>query len=240
MERLAFRLRAHADPPGDSQGVHSGCGEYGAVHAGRIPRGGKLRHTPGMYEKRESILERGPRRWRIEPDALVQEFPGGGRTAIRWADVTEVRLRYAPTELKIWRHMFTVRGGGGRIEFDNGHYVGVGDFENRTGAFSAFVGEVLDEVAAKSPRAKLYRGSTPLNYLLLAGPCLLALFFLAYVLWTLPVGVNAGGGIVAAKLALLAFMIPVGMVWAVQAWPRPGTFETLRENLPNVSGVGQS
>lgn len=184
--------------------------------------------TARAYDKRESILEKGSRCWRIEPDALVQAFPGGRTVRLPWAGITEVRLRFAPTEWKTWRYLFTVRGAGGRIEFDNGHYVSVGEFENRSAAFSAFVGAALDEVAARSPKARLYLGSTPLNYTLLAGPALLAFAGLAWVLWALPVS----GGLVAVRLVLLAAMLPVSLLWAVRAWPRRATFETLRQNLP--------
>ncbi len=182
------------------------------------------------YEKRESVLEREPRRWRIEPGALVEELPGGRRTAIAWDDVEEVRLRFDPTQYKSWRHVFSVYGAGATISFDNGHYLAMGEFEDRSASFSPFVSAVLDKV--RSPRARLYAGATPLGYAATAVPLMLGLGLLLLVLWNLPVDADAGGGRILERLFAVAVALPLAGYWAVRSWPRQATRESLLEMLP--------
>lgn len=183
------------------------------------------------YEKRESILETAPRVWRIEPDALVHAFPRGGEFRLPWSEVRRVRLRYAPTEYKRWRYIFSIDGRRGRgMSFDNSHYLGVADFEDRSAAFSAFVSAVLDKVAERAPKAKLYLGSSVLNYTVLMASMLIPMAALCWLILSLP-GWEPNE-MFWARFGIIAAMLPVAGLWIVKARPRHADMATMRENLP--------
>jgi hypothetical protein len=187
----------------------------------------------GSYEKRESIFEKTPRVWRIEPDALVHAFPAGGEFRLPWNEVRRVRLRFAPTEYKPWRYLFSVNGKRGRgISFDNGHYVSIGEFENRSLAFSAFANAVLDKVAERAPGAKLYLGSSVLNYVALLSSMLIPMAGLIWLLLTLQDW--EPNERFWTRLSIIGAMLPLAGLWVVRARPRHADMAALRENLPGV------
>ena len=186
------------------------------------------------YARRENLFEKGERRWVVEAEGLRQSWPQGGELLLRWAEVREIRLTFAPTRFKPWRHKLTLRGPGGAWVIDNVHFAGVGSFEDRSDSFGPFVLACVERVAALAPGATARLGSAPLAYwaqlLSVAAACSL----LAMVVITLPVSFS---GMVWVKLALVAAMLPVLLTFVVRSRPRRITLdvEAFREALPKAA-----
>lgn len=187
------------------------------------------------YGKRENLFEKGERRWVVESGGLRQSWPQGGDLVLRWADVREIRLTYAPTRFKTWRHKLILRGPAGAWVIDNVHFAGIGSFEDRTEAFAPFVLACVERVAALAPGATARLGSAPLAYwaqLLFVGA---AFALLALVVVALPVSFS---GMVWVKLALVAAMLPVLAAFVVRSRPRRIALEVeaFRAALPTGAG----
>ena len=61
------------------------------------------------YRKRENLFEAGEDVWSIEGDSLVHKRADGTEARRKLSEVKSVRLRYAPTSYKTWRHAFEIR-----------------------------------------------------------------------------------------------------------------------------------
>jgi hypothetical protein len=186
------------------------------------------------YAKRENVFEKGERRWVVETGSLRQSWPQGGDLLLRWADVREIRLTYAPTRFKPWRHKLTLRGPAGAWVIDNGHYAGVGDFQDRSDSFGLFVLACVERVAAHAPGAVARLGSAPLAYwaqLLFVGA---AFSLLALVVVAFPVNFS---GLIWLKLLLVAAMLPVFLAFVVRSRPRRIALdiEAFRAALPKAA-----
>ncbi len=187
------------------------------------------------YGKRENVFEKGERRWVVETEGLRQSWPQGGDLLLRWADVRGIRLTYAPTRFKTWRHKLTLRGPAGAWVIDNVHFAGVGSFEDRSDSFGPFVLACVEQVAARAPGAAARLGSAPLAYwaqLLFVGA---ALSLLALVVVALPVNIS---GMIWLKLLLVAAMLPVFLIFVVRSRPRRIALdvEAFRAALPKPAG----
>jgi hypothetical protein len=177
------------------------------------------------YRRRAHAFE-GEATWRAEPDALVWTC-GDRRWTLPWREVTSLRVRFAPTRLKPGRRLCTLKGEGRRIEFDNQHFVGIGEFETRDEAWSAFVRAIAARVAAASPQASAYLGAGPGNYLGSALTLGLGPALLAWVLLTLPLPEGDTRWLVTVKLALVAAMLPTALVWLVRSRPRRTSLDAI-------------
>lgn len=184
------------------------------------------------YAKRENVFEKTERVWTVEPDALVWSGMDGTFARAPWTDVLSVRLTYAPTRMKPWRHKLTLKTRDGAVwTIDNAHFQGVGEFEDRSGSFTPFVLACVERIAALAPAARARLGSDPLAYW--AQLAFVALMFglLAFVIIALP---TPFGAVIWIKLGLIAVMLPVMFSFAVRAWPRSADLdaEAFREALP--------
>lgn len=186
------------------------------------------------YSKRENAFEKGEHVWNAGPDTLVWTRPTGEAVTLLWRDVASVRAAYAPTRFKSWRHVLELKTRrGASILIDNGHFKGVGDFEDRSKTFTPFALACIERVAAHAPQAKAWLGSGPAGYwaqVLFAGGMLALLMV---VLFTLPIG-NGIAWIVFAKLAFIAVSLPLAIRWMIVSRPRSGrlTEEAFRPVLP--------
>lgn len=171
------------------------------------------------YSKRRNLFEKNERVWRITDVALVAVDHLGHENAAAWQDVVALRLAFAPTRFKMWRHVVVLRfRNGERWEIDNAHFAGVANFENRSASYSPFVRELVARVKARSPTAKARVGEALLNYwLLLLGVA--AVFVLAaFLLLGLPL--DGIPGVTWAKLAIILLLLPALGGWAWKARPR--------------------
>ena len=185
------------------------------------------------YARRENLFEKGERRWIVEDTGLRQCWPQGGELLLRWADVREIRLTYAPTRFKTWRHKLTLRGPAGAWVIDNVHYAGVGRFEDRSDSFGPFVLACVEQVAEQAPGAAARLGAAPLAYWAQLLFVAAAFSLLAMVVITLPVNFT---GMIWLKLALVAAMLPVLFVFVVRSRPRRISLhvEAFLEALPKA------
>ncbi len=173
------------------------------------------------YEKRNDLFRSEPHRWRVEDDGIHETVPGKPARLIRWEDVAEMRLQYAPTRFKTWRHVFSLRTAAGeRLEIDNVHFRGAADFEDRSAGYAAFVREVLGRVASRFPKKRLSLGAAPLPYFFQVAWMAVAFYFLAMVLLVFPLPVGSAALSVTIKLGVVAFFLPTVMRWAVRSFPR--------------------
>lgn len=189
------------------------------------------------YRKRENYFEAGEDEWLVEGDVLVHKRADGTVARQKLADVREVRLRFAPTSYKTWRHVFEIRFRTGHAwHIDNGHFAGIGDFEDRSAQFVPFVRDVVALIHRLAPEARAYLGSRWLSYSLQVLMLAVAFTALAVVLVTLPIG-DGIFGIVAIKLAVIAFFVPVLLKWIRRARPRGVPMDAIPEDAyPRVAG----
>lgn len=186
------------------------------------------------YSKRETAFDPGEQVWTVEAEGLRWARADGARLGMAWARVRAVRLTFAPTGLKPWRHKLTlVSRTAGTWTIDNGHFKGVGDFEDRSAGFNPFVLACVERVAAANPAAQGRLGADPLAYWAQMAFVVLGLGALAWVVLALPVDFN---GAQWAKLGVIAALLPTGLLFAVRSWPRPVALdvEAFRAALPEV------
>jgi hypothetical protein len=172
------------------------------------------------YRKRENFFEAGEDVWSVEGDSLVHNRADGTVDRRKLSDVVSVRLRYAPTNAKTWRYAFEIRFKAGHAwHIDNGHFVGIADFEDRSASFVPFVRDVIQLVSQHAPQARAFLGSSWTSYLLQVGFLVIAFSALAGVLLMLPIGAGISGMVV-VKLAIIAFFLPVLFKWVRRALPQ--------------------
>lgn len=187
------------------------------------------------YAKRETVFETGEHHWRVEPEALVWTRPTGESLTVLWRDVTGIRAAFAPTKWKAWRYLIEIHTRQGRqLTIDNGHIRAVGDFEDRSAAFTPFALACVERTAALSPAARGWLGSSPGGYVGQLVFFLLCLAFMLTVLILLPTPL---GALVLIKLLLILVSLPVAVLWAIRARPRrvPMTREAFAAGLPAAS-----
>lgn len=170
------------------------------------------------YAKRQTAFDREEHQWRVEPDALIWVRPGGESLTAPWRDVVAVRAAFAPTRWKPWRHVLEIASRQGpRLLIDNAHLRGVGDFEDRSEAFSRFALACIARIEAAAPTARGWLGAGWSAYLAQAAFAGAGLLLAAIALLALP---SAVGGTVLLKLALIGAMLPLAAVWLVRSRPR--------------------
>lgn len=182
------------------------------------------------YCKRENMFEKGESAWRVEDDALVCVKPDGGTLRHVWREVTALRVRFRPTTAKPWLHEFTLETARGSVTVDNGHFAGLGNFEDRSASYTPFVRAAIGRVRTLAPQAQVQIGSPPVRYWTQLGFAAVSLFFVAVLilifapaLWPLAVLV---------KLGVIAYGLLLLPKWIRRNRPRPGDFDTALAELP--------
>lgn len=178
---------------------------------------------PVTYKRRRSVLSRGEREWRIEPDALVMRTPAGAEKATPWRDIVSVRLCQEPARGRPWRYVFELQPRNQRrIRIDNAHSVGRRQYEDRSASYTPFVRAALARIAEHNPKACALMGETPKRYFLLLLGALLALGVLAFLLAAVRTPIDALPAPYAAlaKLVIILLMLPIFWRWVIGAMPR--------------------
>lgn len=171
------------------------------------------------YSKRESLFEKGEWTWTVDDDALRVRDPKGGDSVMYWKEVEGVRLAYAPTRFKTWRHLLELKfRANGKMTIDNAHFAGVGNFEDRSAAYTPFVRAALAKVAQKAPDARCSLGAAPVGYWLAMIFVWAVFAALAAVMLAIPI--DGIPGVAWVKLGIIAFFIPSLAAWMVKARPR--------------------
>lgn len=188
-----------------------------------------------VYARRENVFDKTERRWIVAPEGLRQTWDDGPGMLMPWSAVREVRLTYAPTRFKTWRHKLTLRVSKGSWVIDNVHFAGIGDFHDRSASFNPFVLACVEHVRAAAPGAVARLGAAPLAYWAQMALVTVMFALLATVVIALPVTFT---GLIWVKLGLIALMLPVLFAFAVRSWPRRVALnpEADRAALPKVPG----
>lgn len=174
-----------------------------------------------IYRRRHNALSRGEREWRVEEGHLASIGASGHVRRWAWKDFVSVRLCHEPTRLKPWRYTFEAQfKNGQKVLIDNGHYIGPGRFEERSGEFTPFVRTLLTHLHAANPKMRALIGETQKRYFFLMLGALMGLFALAYVLVAVPTPLDALPYAGAVKLVLILAMLPVFWGWVARAMPR--------------------
>jgi hypothetical protein len=173
-----------------------------------------------IYRKRQSIFDAAEHEWRITPDSIVVRDSTGFEVSHSWREAASVELSFAPTQMKPWRYRCRiVFRDGARVEFDNAHFEGIADFEDRSASYSPFVREALARISAAAPDAKVHVGYGATSYTANVVFVGVAFAFLAAILVFLPLPLGAWPVTAIVKLALIASMLPLFFRWL--RWSRP-------------------
>lgn len=183
---------------------------------------------PVIYRRRRNAVTRSEREWRVEDDALVTCGASGRERRLAWSDVVAVRLCGAPTRAKPWRHVFELKARNGtRTAIDNGHFVSVGKFEDRSASYAPFVRAALARVQAANPDARALIGETPKRYFMLMLAALIGLGALAFALIVVPSPLDSLPYAGLIKFGLILAMLPVFWRWVIKAFPRGVAIEDI-------------
>jgi len=173
------------------------------------------------------------RLWRVGPEGLT--WDGGDKKGnFPFSEIVSIRLSFTPTRFDFARYRCTVtRFNGWRETIVSTSYAGIGSFEDRAQDYGRFVRTLVRHGAKANPAIRFEAGEPPLKYwgniALLIGAFLL----LAVVLFS--IGFNPTW-VIAAKLAVIAFLFPLCLRWIGKNRPRPFQPSAIPPDLlPEVS-----
>lgn len=180
------------------------------------------------YARRSNLFEKGEWRWTAGEGGIRETDPRGRESLIRWEDIDQVRLAFAPTRYKPWRYLMELKlRSGGKLAVDNVHFKGMADFEDRSATYRPFVEAVLGELRRRRPNVKVRIGAAPGAYWAQMAFVAAAFGLLALVLVSLPGAIIPGGAWL--KLAIVAVTLPVLVQWARKSYPRLGDIGSIPE-----------
>lgn len=187
-----------------------------------------------IYRQRRNFFEKAEWEWAATPGGLRVTDHHGQAFLTPWGSVAAVRVAYAPTRYKPWRHLLEFRLADGRkLTVDNVHFKGVADFENRSDSYTPFVRAALSELGRNSPKVRVRAGAAPVGYWVSAIFVLTVFAVLAAILLAIPIDIIPG--IAWLKMGLIAVSLPVLAFWFVRARPRSATLDTIPESsLPRA------
>lgn len=182
------------------------------------------------YSQRLSALEPNERIWTVNGEGLFATLADRRASAWRWRELRGIRLAWAPTRLKPWRRVAAFDfGPDGTVAIDNGHFAGMGDFEDRSGAFAGFIRTAITNAAAVNPSMRCDLGAPGLSYLALLLFAVASLGALAAALVALPLPFWPWTAIV--KLLIVVALVPAVVTWARRTRPRRSTVDDLLAEL---------
>ena len=184
-----------------------------------------------VYRKRENLFESGEREWRAEDDALVCRKPDGKEPKLLWRDVALVRLRQYPTAAKPWLHEFHIETPRTQVTLDNCHFLGVGNFEDRSATYTPFVRAALERIRAEAPNVRVRIGATGGGYFGALAVAVLGLLALAGALFLIPLPAPLPLVII-VKLGVIAYAASMMPRWLRANRPREATLEEAGATLP--------
>lgn len=137
--------------------------------------------------------------------------------------IRAVNLRYDPTRMQTNRYRCHLTLVDSRtLVFQNEHYKGFADFEDRSLSYRALVAALVRRIPTGNPSCTFTTGTSALSWWgQLAG---LGLLFLLLAVMLI-VMFSAIGWLVIVKLLLIAVFVPVVLKWARKN--KPGTFDPL-------------
>ena len=166
---------------------------------------------------RVSVLE-SEKRWTLQGDVLwvaAGEYPA---MPIPLASLKEVRLSFAPTRVQRNRYQCHLYNASGRCGvFQNEHYRGVMDFEDRSASYNGLARLLVSRTASTNPSCRFTTGISWWSWLLQLGFLTGMLLLLIVVFITMGSAVT---GLVVLKLLILLFYIPTAGAWIVKNKPR--------------------
>ena len=172
-----------------------------------------------VYRKRQSYFQKREDEYRAEDDALVWRRSEAPERRYPWNGVVHVRATFAGSRLKPWRHVFVVTFRNGQnLKIDNGHFDSIGNFEDRSQAYCAFVRAAIEKIARDAPHAHASIGERPWTYYLELAMVAALFALLAVIIVLLPVDLS--GGLYITRFALIILMLPMFFVWVARARPR--------------------
>lgn len=170
--------------------------------------------------------------WTLTPDALERSDPGRPPLLLSYRDFMELRLSYDPTRFDTRRFRCDIAARGrGRVTIMSTSYVSLGDFEDRGAHYTPFVRALVARVAQAAPDCRLRAGKRPWTYWAQHAFLLTMLILLGLAL-ALFSGFSISG-LVAVKLGIIAFYIPIAIGYARRNLPKSFTADGIpTEVLP--------
>jgi hypothetical protein len=167
-----------------------------------------------VYAKRQTLFRDEKTEYVVEEDALIIREPGKAELRIPWRNVDSVRLAYAPTRFKTWRHVFVLYLKRGRkIEIDNVHFNAVADFSDYSETYVPFVHAALARIKLEAPGVTARAGSAIVSYILNILIVVAGFSLLAFALITIPTPLDYMPFGAFVKLAIIIFFLPVLIRW---------------------------
>ncbi|WP_140986312.1 hypothetical protein [Asticcacaulis tiandongensis] len=139
---------------------------------------------PASHSKRESFRESHERLWCVMPQGLNIVDADARSLRIDYRDIESLRVAYAPTQLKLWRYVAEIRlKSGHSFVIDNGHFHGIGDFEERSDSFRQMLAALFSTLKQHNPDAVLVTGEHQTRHWGYSIMLCLSLLLLAWVAW---------------------------------------------------------
>lgn len=166
---------------------------------------------------RISALEK-EKTWTLRGDVLWVRETGGAEGGIALASLREVRLVFSPTRVQRNRYQCHLFNAGGRCAaFQNEHYRGLMDFEDRSGSYRDLVELLVKRTASVNPGCRFATGTSwwswGLQTAFLAG-VLVVLAAVLFLMW------SAVGWLAIVKLLIILYYIPTAWAWVMKNKPR--------------------
>jgi hypothetical protein len=191
---------------------------------------------PRIYRLKANAFVK-PRTYRLTEDALTWQDDGGALDGVRYEDIAEVRLAFAPmrTATNRYRAQVIFRQGG-MVELFNTDYAGFADLVEHNPEYSAFLTELHRRLAASGKSVVFRSGNSVAGYI---GNIALTVFVFVALALALFLFVEWGGPWIAlAKLAIIIFFVPVLLRYMRRA--KPITYDPLAiptAALPETGGT---
>lgn len=168
------------------------------------------------YGVRRHALEKA-RLWRVDDKGLSWTYDGK-HFHFDFSEIVSIRLEWAASRADHARYACCVTRFNGWVEtIVSTHYAGPMQFPDQRETYCPFVMELIGRAARANPACAFYAGSTLLSYggsFLIFGAGLIMLAAVA-----LSLGIPATW-LIAAKLIVLAFLVPLGLAWLWKNRPR--------------------
>lgn len=150
-------------------------------------------------------------RWEISEEG-INLTQLSGIQLIKWDNIREIRLQYAPTRFIANRYTCAInQHSGGTIWFSSHYYQGFNDFRNDGLTYAKFVTKLIETVGQKNPNCNFTSGSGRLYYLFNLSVMIFTGFLLVVIAkLLLALGLT---WMVGVKLLMIFFLIPRALRW---------------------------
>jgi len=179
------------------------------------------------YRVRQHAFEQ-ERIWRAGPEGV--SWDGGDKKGhFPFSDIASIRLSFTPTRFDFVRYRCTVtRFNGWQETIVSTSYARIGSFEDRAQDYGRFVRDLVSHAARGNRAIRFEAGESPIKYWGSIAALIGAFALLALVLFS--IGFNPTW-VIAAKLAVIAFLLPLCLRWIGKNRPRPFLPSAIPSNL---------